>query len=253
MALDAMDIGAGSASDALKDEARALARRADDLSAVEIVRLAHGHFGEGLALVSSFGADSAVLLHMVATVDPNIPVLLVDTGKLFPATLAYRDTLVDRLGLRNVRSIHPDPARLSAVDPAGALFLSDTDACCGVRKVEPLARALDGVSAWITGRKRHQAATRAGLKLFEADGPRIKVNPLAAWTSADVEAWRLAHDLPAHPLVAEGYRSIGCLPCTSPVAAGEDERAGRWRGQGKTECGIHLGLSGSSSSTIGRS
>lgn len=244
MALDAMDIGAGTASDALKDEAHALALRAEDLSAPEVLALAHGHFGRGLALVSSFGADSAVLLHMISEIDKAFPVVFIDTGKLFPATLRYRDDLVARLGLTDVRSIQPAPVRLAEVDPLGMLWMSDTDACCGIRKVEPLAPALEGFDAWITGRKRHQAATRANLKLFEADGTKIKVNPLAGWTSKDVEAWRVANDLPPHPLVAEGYRSIGCLPCTSKVAEGEDERAGRWRGQAKIECGIHLGLPG---------
>lgn len=244
MALDAMDLGAGTASDALKDEVRALALRAEDLSAPEVLALAYGHFGRGLALVSSFGADSAVLLHMVAQIDKAFPVVFIDTGKLFPATLRYRDDLVDRLGLTDVRSIQPAPVRLAEVDPLGMLWMSDTDACCTIRKVEPLAPALEGFDAWITGRKRHQAATRANLKLFEADGTKIKVNPLAGWTSKDVEAWRVANNLPPHPLVAEGYRSIGCMPCTSKVAEGEDERAGRWRGQTKTECGIHLGLAG---------
>ncbi|WP_181706049.1 phosphoadenylyl-sulfate reductase [Chthonobacter rhizosphaerae] len=244
MALDALDIGAGHASDALKAEARSLAARAEGMTAEEILRLARDHFGGGLALVSSFGADSAVLLHMVSEIDKATPVIFIDTGKLFGETLRHRDALVARLGLTDVRSVKPQPARLQEVDPEGTLWYRDTDACCAVRKVEPLALSLTGFDCWITGRKRHQAETRANLAIFEADGDKLKVNPLAGWTSKDVEAYRVAHDLPAHPLVADGYKSIGCMPCTDRVAEGEDERAGRWRGKAKTECGIHLGLAG---------
>ncbi|WP_181699559.1 phosphoadenylyl-sulfate reductase [Chthonobacter albigriseus] len=244
MALDALDISTIAPTEALKSEARALSERAEGLAAGDILKLAFEHFGTGLALVSSFGADSAVLLHMVSEIDKTLPVVFIDTGKLFGETLRHRDALVERLGLTNVRSVKPQPKRLEEVDPDGTLWFRNTDACCGVRKVEPLSFALSEFDAWITGRKRHQAVTRANLALFEADGEKIKVNPLAGWTSRDVEAYRLAHDLPAHPLVAEGYKSIGCMPCTDRVADGEDERAGRWRGQAKTECGIHLGLAG---------
>lgn len=202
------------------------------------------HFRGGLALVSSFGADSAVLLHMVAQIDRDLPVVFIDTGKLFGETLRYRDTLVAQLGLTNVRSVQPAPKRLQEDDPEGTLWFRDTDACCRVRKVEPLSIAMEEFGAWVTGRKRYQAETRAGLPTFEAEGAKFKVNPLAGWTSKDVEAYRVKHGLPAHPLVADGYKSIGCMPCTSRVAEGEDERAGRWRGQAKTECGIHLGLIG---------
>ena len=181
---------------------------------------------------------------MVATIDPGLPVILVDTGKLFGETLRYRDGLIARLGLTDVRSVGPTARRLSEEDPDGTLWFRDTDACCAVRKVEPLADAMIPFSAWITGRKRYQAETRAALPAVEADGERFKVNPLAGWTSRDVEAYRMAHDLPPHPLVADGFKSIGCMPCTDRVAEGEDERAGRWRGKAKTECGIHLGLVG---------
>lgn len=229
----------------LAAEARALAAEFEGAAPEDILRsAARIHFPGEIALVSSFGADSAVLLHMVSRIDADLPVVFIDTGKLFGETLRYRDDLVERLGLRDVRSVKPQPRRLEAVDPEGTLWFRDTDACCAIRKVEPLSLALEGFDAWITGRKRYQAETRARLPVFEADAGRIKVNPLAGWTSKDVEAYRLAHDLPAHPLVADGFRSIGCMPCTDRVAEGEDERAGRWRGKAKTECGIHLGLIG---------
>jgi phosphoadenosine phosphosulfate reductase len=193
-----------------------------------------------IALVSSFGAESAVLLHLVAGADPALPVLFLDTGKLFPETLAYRGRLARRLGLRDLRVLRPDAQALGALDPFGGLWSADADACCGLRKAAPLGRALAGFDIWISGRKRHQASTRAALPLFESDEDgRLKANPLAAWSAEALEAYRVAHDLPAHPLVAEGYPSIGCRPCTGRVLPGEDPRAGRWRGRGKIECGIH--------------
>ena len=194
-----------------------------------------------IALVSSFGAESAVLLHLVAGIDRAAPVVFVDSGKLFPETLAYRDALVTRLGLTAVRSVGPAAGLIAAADPAGTLWQSDPDVCCWHRKVEPLDEALAGFAAWITGRKRFQGGLRGGLPVVERepDG-RVKVNPLATWSAADIAAYRAAHDLPAHPLEAQGFRSIGCLPCTRPTAAGEDQRAGRWAGRAKSECGIHL-------------
>lgn len=193
-----------------------------------------------IAAVSSFGAESAVVLHMLAEIDPAVPIIFLDTGKLFPETLAYRDTLVARLGLADLRTARPDPARIARSDAHGTLWQDDPDQCCWDRKVEPLETALTGFAAWITGRKRHQAATRRTLEMVEAGADaRIKVNPLATWSAADVTRYLARHDLPTHPLVANGYRSIGCTTCTRPVLPGEDARAGRWSGSGKTECGIH--------------
>ncbi|SFK33169.1 phosphoadenosine phosphosulfate reductase [Pseudovibrio ascidiaceicola] len=197
-------------------------------------------FSGEIALVSSFGADSSVLLHMVSQIDVRTPVLFVDTGKLFGETKRYRDELVEQLGLLDVRVITPEPEDLAVKDPKGALWASDTDACCHIRKVVPLAKALGGFEAWISGRKRHQADTRASLEHFEVEEGRIKVNPLANWTAAEVLQYAKDNGLPPHPLVAEGYPSIGCMPCTDKVAPGEDPRSGRWRGQDKTECGIHF-------------
>ena len=197
-----------------------------------------------IAVVSSFGANSVVLLHLVASIDPSLPVLFVDTGKLFAETMRYRDRIAERLGLTDIRVIGPEPDALASRDPHGALWISDTQACCAVRKVEPFANALSQFDIWISGRKRYQGGARGNLPLFEADnaptGSRLKVNPLAQWTRGDIDIYRTAFSLPQHELVARGYASIGCAPCTSPVKEGEDERAGRWRGSEKTECGIHV-------------
>jgi phosphoadenosine phosphosulfate reductase len=194
-----------------------------------------------IALVSSFGAESVVLLHLLSVLDRSAPVLFIDTEMLFPETLAYQAELAAHLGLTNIVTVMADPARLAAEDPDGTLHRFDTDACCALRKTEPLARALLSYDAWITGRKRYQGATRATVQFFEAEGDlRIKVNPLAHWGREDLQDYIINNRLPRHPLVARGYPSIGCAPCTSPVAPGEDDRAGRWRGSAKVECGIHF-------------
>ncbi|MEQ1941305.1 phosphoadenylyl-sulfate reductase [Mesorhizobium sp. VNQ89] len=228
-------------------EADALARAAvldaayGDLPAERIVELAvREEFVGSIALVSSFGADSAVMVDIVARVDRDVPVLFLETGKHFGETLAYRDALVADLGLTDLRVLTPDAAALERIDPSGRLHETDTNACCDVRKVEPLARGVAPFQAWLTGRKRHQAATRAALPVFEAVGSRIRVNPLARWTTADQADYMRSHKLRENPLVAYGYLSIGCFPCTQPVQPGEDARSGRWVGQAKTECGIHL-------------
>ena len=195
------------------------------------------------AIVSSFGAESAVLLHLVTRAAPDMPVLFLDTGKHFPETLAYRDELAARLGL-NLITVTPDPQDLAAKDATELRWSYDPDGCCEIRKVKPLEKALTDFDTSITGRKGFQASTRAGLARFELDGDtgRLKFNPLANWSRADLDAYFAAHDLPRHPLEAEGYPSIGCSPCTSKVKPGEDPRAGRWRGWDKTECGIHTAV-----------
>ncbi|CAN5324041.1 phosphoadenylyl-sulfate reductase [soil metagenome] len=195
-----------------------------------------------VAMVSSFGAESAVLLHLLSEVDRSVPVIFLDTGRLFAETLQYRTTLVDYLGLTDVRTITPDADRVTAKDPHRALWMTNPDLCCQIRKTEPLTRALTGFDAWFTGRKRFQNSQRAALNLFEADDGRIKINPIAGWAADELKAHAIRHGLPEHPLVAQGYPSIGCVPCTSRVAPGEDARAGRWRGLEKTECGIHMPL-----------
>lgn len=192
-----------------------------------------------LALVSSFGTESAALLKVMADVDPAIPVIFLDTGWLFEETLTYRDTLIAALGLTDVRSIPPSADALKGEDSDRELWFSDPDACCRIRKVEPLARALKPFDAWINGRKRFQGGLRADIPMVEDDGARLKFNPFANASRADIEAIYASAKLPQHPLVASGFRSVGCMPCTSRGHAGEDARAGRWRGKAKVECGIH--------------
>lgn len=205
-----------------------------------IERSARELFAGGIAAVSSFGADSAVLLHMIAAVDRHMLVIFLDTGKHFEETLDYRDALAADFGLTNIQVVSPDEAALARIDPTGRLHETDTDACCDVRKVEPMARGVEPYRAWFTGRKRFQASTRAALPVFEAVGSRIRINPLARWTTADQADYMRLHALRENPLVAYGYLSIGCFPCTQPVQPGEDARSGRWAGHAKTECGIHL-------------
>ncbi|HEY6632929.1 MAG TPA: phosphoadenylyl-sulfate reductase [Rhizobiaceae bacterium] len=223
------------------DRAASLEALYGGLSAERIVeRSIRDEFADAIAAVSSFGADSAVLLDIIARVDRSLPVLFLDTGKHFEETLTYRDALIADFGLTDVRVLTPDEAALERIDPDGRLHQSDTDACCDIRKVEPLARGVAPFSAWFTGRKRHQAATRAALRVFEAVGPRIRINPLARWTTSDQADYMRLHRLRENPLVAYGYLSIGCFPCTQPVKPGDDARSGRWAGQAKIECGIHL-------------
>ncbi|MDF1668603.1 MAG: phosphoadenylyl-sulfate reductase [Roseovarius sp.] len=195
-----------------------------------------------LALVSSFGAESVVLLHMVSVIKRDTPVIFIDTEMLFTETLVYQQELAERLGLRDLRIIRASDAEIDTADPDGTLHQRDTDACCALRKAVPLQRALQGFDGWITGRKRYQGGARENLDFFETeDGTgRMKVNPLAHWARDDVQTYMTENRLPRHPLVTRGYPSIGCMPCTSPVAEGEDPRSGRWRGDDKSECGIHF-------------
>jgi len=216
------------------------------LIAAEAVRLAAFHGIDQLraaltgplkgqiALVSSFGAEAAVLLHLVAEIDAHTPIIFLDTLKLFPETLAYRDALARHLGLTNIQTISPQ----NLSDPDNNLWQTDPDACCFARKVVPLDAALAPYAGWINGRKRYQSASRAAVPTAEVDGAHLKLTPLAHWTARNIADHMAAHNLPAHPLTAQGYASIGCAPCTAPSTP-ENPRAGRWAGQAKTECGIH--------------
>ena len=208
-------------------------------------------FGDKLALVSSFGAESAVLLHLAAQVKPDIAVLFLDTGMLFGQTLDFRRQLADRLGLTNVRDLRPAYQDLATGDPQAKLWETDTDACCHIRKVLPLDLALGEFDAWITGRKRFHGGDRMNLAVVEETEGKLKFNPLANWGKADLDAYMAEHDLPAHPLVAQGFPSIGCWPCTQPAAEGEDTRAGRWKGLDKSECGIHLARAPGTPNNVG--
>jgi phosphoadenosine phosphosulfate reductase len=227
----------------LLDHLEDLRRAYGELDGLALLRavLREGPLRGRTALVSSFGAESAVLLDMVATVDPATPVIFLDTGKLFEETQDYRQELTALLGLEDVRVARPEPSALASHDPGGTLWRQNPDFCCHIRKTEVLDRALDGFAAWITGRKRFQGGPRSTLPTLEGEpaSGRLKLNPLAPWSAEDVERYRLLRNLPAHPLVADGFASIGCVPCTRRVAPGEPPRAGRWWGLDKSECGIH--------------
>ncbi len=193
------------------------------------------------ALVSSFGADSAVLLHLASRIRKDVPVLFIDTKMMFQETLDYQKDLADQLGLTDVRVISASETEVRRNDVFGRLHLNDTDRCCNLRKTIPLDAALEGFDSWINGRKRHQSSTRSSIKPVEADeSGKIKINPLLHWEHNDIAAYMDIHGLPRHPLVAKGFTSIGCAPCTARVAPGADPRSGRWQGQDKTECGIHV-------------
>jgi phosphoadenosine phosphosulfate reductase len=194
-------------------------------------------FNGRIAVSSSFGAESAVLLDLVAQVDPTVPVIFLDTNELFDETHAYRDDLVRRLGLTNLRIVRPAPEDLRAAEE---LWRTDTDRCCHLRKVLPFERAVSGFAALVDGRKRAHGFERASLGPFQDDGDRVKISPLWSWSAEDIARAQAERALPAHPLVAQGYRSIGCWPCTRPTAEGEPARAGRWAGSAKTECGLHV-------------
>lgn len=218
----------------------------DEMDGVSVLRQAVTELlVDDVAIVSSFGADSSVLLHMVAQVDPGLPVYFLETGKHFAETLAYVETLKQHLGLTNVITLTPDQKDIARFDPAGDLWETDPDSCCHIRKTEPLDAVVTNLGGWVTGRKRYQTKERGVLPHFElTSDDRIKVNPLAYFSDADVTAYKLKYGLPEHPLYNMGYKSIGCAPCTSVVAEGEDPRAGRWRGLNKKECGIHFDFNG---------
>ncbi len=235
-----------SVTDAVREQATALESRYGWLDSETVIELALNRFfpAEQIAVVSSFGADSAVLLHMIAKIDRSLPVLFLDTQKHFAETVNYRDSLVSDLGLTDVQVVRPDPDMISAADPEGDLHKTNPDTCCRIRKTDPMAGALAPFSAWFTGRKRFQSGSRKSLAVFEAVDDRLRINPLALLTSDDIKSYLYTNDLRRHPLVAYGYLSIGCQPCTAPVKPGETERSGRWTGTGKTECGIHISADG---------
>lgn len=225
----------------LKDRAHGLsARYASQDAAGVLASVIRTDFPGRIGLVSSFGTDAAVLLHMVSRIDPYVPVIFLDTWKHFPETLAYREQLVEAFGLCNIQTVTPRPAGLKADDPDGELHKRNPDLCCHVRKTLPMLSALRPLDCWITGRKRSQATTRSDMDLFEVQDRWIKLNPLIDWAADDVTAYFSEHGLPAHPLKPKGYLSVGCTPCTRAVKAGEDPRAGRWADSDKTECGIHF-------------
>ncbi|MGB0908135.1 MAG: phosphoadenylyl-sulfate reductase [Maricaulaceae bacterium] len=222
----------------------ALAARGNDdpyfgYSAERALEQALSDYEGKIVLASSLGVDSVVLLHMVAQIDKNVPIIFLDTGKHFRETLTYRDMIVEDLGLTDFRNITPDFETVKSEDADGQLYSTDPDACCNLRKVRPLDSVISGFEARITGRKRYQTPQRKDMPMLEVGGRQAKVNPLAYWHAKDVTGYMRKHDLPPHPLLALGFLSVGCQPCTTRVADGEDARAGRWRNHEKTECGIH--------------
>ncbi|MCE9523324.1 MAG: phosphoadenylyl-sulfate reductase [Alphaproteobacteria bacterium] len=235
----------GGSSDAAKARLEVLRARYAGADALTLLRGAiKTEFPGRITTVSSFGSESVVLLHLIAQIDPSVPVIFLNTGKLFGETLRYRDRLQDRLGLTDIRAIRPHPDDEKALDADGTLWSRDTNACCNFRKVLPLRRAIAGFEAEITGRKRFQTAARTGMSPIELNGPRFVINPLWDWSLVDLKNHILTHDLPRHPLVEDGFLSIGCMPCTQRVKDGDDYRSGRWAGSDKDECGIHENVEG---------
>jgi phosphoadenosine phosphosulfate reductase len=224
----------------LPASASRLNRTLSSASPADVIAAAVQSVAKGrLAVVSSFGTESAVLLKYVADVDPSLPVLFLDTGWLFDETHAYRDQLVRFFGLKDVRSLKPQIELIERRDPGRDLWLTDADSCCHVRKVRPLSDALGAFDGWVNGRKRFQGGARANITHVEADGRLLKFNPLAAFSKAALDEVFAASGAPRHPLEKMGFSSVGCVPCTSRTVDGEDPRAGRWRNSGRTECGIH--------------
>ena len=212
----------------------------------ELIRTVARDYKGRTALLSSFGAESSVLLHMVSEIDPTLPIVFLDTEKLFSETIAYRNRLVSDLGLTNVKIFHPSKEDLSEQDPDGNLHAINPDQCCNIRKTNPMERAFANYDVMISGRKRFHGAGRADLKFVSIDGNRLKVEPLAGFTAFDLQSYMVNHQLPSHPLRLQGYRSIGCMPvqCTSPGGTDDNPREGRWMGSDKTECGIHFTANG---------
>lgn len=222
----------------MSDRVYSLNRHYEKVDTLELLKDLEANF-PSLTLVSSFGAESAVLLHLISLISVKIPVIFIETGKLFKQTIEYKNTLEKHLSLKNIQIFGPNPELIDKHDPTGNTHLKNTGLCCYVRKVEPLERALMNTNIWISGRKKFQSEARENLPLFEIDDTRIKVNPLANWTKELIDNYYNENNLPEHPLVKNNYLSIGCFPCTTAVKSGEDLRSGRWRGQEKTECGIH--------------
>jgi phosphoadenosine phosphosulfate reductase len=229
----------------LQEKARKIqARYADATPETLFDGLIHEEFPGKITLLSSFGAEAAILLYFAAQADKAFPVIFLDTKKLFTETLEYRNTLIEQFGLTNVKTIYPDYADISRDDPEGDLWQKDPRRCCTIRKVIPLERALKGYDAWITGRKRYHGGIRTELPFVEIADGRIKVNPLFDWNREKINKFFEEKEFPHHPLLEQGYTSIGCEVCTAKPLQDGDVRSGRWAGQDKEECGIHLGSDG---------
>jgi phosphoadenosine phosphosulfate reductase len=208
--------------------------------ALAVLTWAGETFGDSFAVTSSM-ADG-LLAHLASRAVPGVNVVFLDTGYHFAETIGTRDWVSGVLPISLVNVTAPQTVAEQDVQYGPELHQRDPDLCCSLRKVQPLAKALAGYAAWGSGVRRDESPTRAGTRVVDWDAKRgmVKVNPLAAWTDADVDAYIAEHQVPVNPLQEIGYASIGCAPCTRPVAPGEDPRAGRWAGRGKTECGLHL-------------
>jgi phosphoadenosine phosphosulfate reductase len=229
----------------------ALSAEFEGRDALDIIAWAAEEFGDDLAVSSSFGADSAVMLHLACRVKPDVKIIAIDTGFLFPETIAFRDQLASRLNLNLIVARPRVPTKIFLAEH-GKMWQSSPDSCCAMNKREPFDRAKKelGIHCWLTGIRREQSATRRGTKIVQKDHlGLLKLCPIAAWTAKDVHYYLLENDLPYHPLRAQGYLSIGCHPedgyCTTKVKPGEDPRSGRWAGFDKTECGLHVHEQGS--------
>jgi phosphoadenosine phosphosulfate reductase len=220
-------------------KAQELSRFYEDMRTIYALEHMLSAFEGQIAMSTSFGADSIVSLHLMAQLNPDLPILFLDTDRHFLQTLSYRDEMVEKLKLTNLITLKPDPDEVNSEDQDGTLYAYDTDACCALRKIRPMDRVINSYGAWISGRKRHQAFSRHKLPIVEYEGGHFKLNPLARWSQQDIEAYMKTHNLMPHPLVGQGFRSIGCWPCTKPVETGADPRSGRWEGSDKTECGLH--------------
>ena len=208
--------------------------------ALAVLRWAGETFGDDFAVTSSM-ADG-LLAHLASRAVPGVNVVFLDTGYHFAETIGTRDWISSALPITLVNVTPPQTVAEQDLSFGAALHDRDPDLCCSLRKVQPLGTTLAGFSAWGSGVRRDESATRTNTRLVDWDAKRgmVKVNPLAAWTQEHVDAYIAANDVPVNPLLELGYGSIGCAPCTRPVAPGEDPRAGRWAGRGKTECGLHL-------------
>ena len=195
-------------------------------------------FYKKIAVTSSFGAESAVILHLVSKIDRTVPVIFLNTEKLFPETLKYLQNIKKKLHLKNIKICKPDKNYLKKHDPDGKLHKTNPNLCCHIRKILPLRKSMKNYDAWINGRKRFHGFERTKLKKIEMVNGLIKINPLADWSFNQIKNYMLNNDLPEHPLVAEGYKSIGCQPCTSKSK--DSIRDGRWADSLKSECGIHV-------------
>jgi phosphoadenosine phosphosulfate reductase len=225
---------------ALAEKSRALEGRAPE----EILAWALAEYAPRVAISTAFGVEGCALIDMAVKLDPRVQVFTVDTDFLFPETRALVARMVERYGLALTTFRGATPRAEQEARHGLALYARDSDRCCALRKVEPTRRAVAGLDAWIAGLRRDQGPSRAAIQILERydhdDGtPLVKVNPLAGWTRKDTWRYVVENGVPYNPLLDEGYKSVGCWPCTQPVAEGGDERAGRWAGSGKTECGIH--------------